>query len=75
MLGLSGYGIIALAWLIQLSSANRGQDQMRATFILTYGIGTALLLVDSASYGFSTIAWMHLVVLLVVGLTYLKTHQ
>lgn len=75
MLTLAGIAIIALAWLLQLSCASRGKRAIDPTFLLTYGIGTALILVDSSAYGFSTVAWMHLIVLLVVGLLYIKMHQ
>lgn len=75
MLTLSGIAIIALAWLLQLSGTSQGRDRLEQTFILTYGIGTALMLVDAASYGFSVSAWMHLIVLLIVGLLYIKMHK
>lgn len=75
MLALAGLSVIALSWLIQLSRAHRGKGRLDKTFVLTYGIGTALLLTASAdAAGFTTASWLYLVILLVIALLYIKIH-
>lgn len=74
MLSLAGIAIIGLSWLMQLSRAHRRSDKLDRTFVLTYGIGTALLVVANAAQGFSTVSWMHLITLLIIALLYVKIH-
>ena len=75
MLALAGISIIALSWLIQLSRVDRGKGHLDKTFVITYGIGTALLLIAASdAAGFSTVSWLYLITLLIVGLLYVKIH-
>jgi len=75
MLALAGVSVIALSWLIQLSRISRGKGQLDKTFVITYGIGTALLVIASTDVGgLSTVSWLYLITLLIVGLLYVKIH-
>lgn len=72
---LAALAIIGLAWLMQLLNAWKHGRSLSDTFLLTYGIGTALLLVDGAETGFSAITWIHLITLLIVALVYIRVHR
>lgn len=74
-LSLAALAIIGLAWLMQLLHAWKHGKSLSDTFILTYGIGTALLLVDGAQAGFSPEAWLQLIMLLIVALVYIRIHR
>jgi len=73
---LAGLSIVALAWLIQLIRTWNGRGLARS-FVLLYGIGVALLVVNSAqtAAGITSEAWLHLLVLLIIALMYLKIHK
>ena len=72
---LSALAIIALSWLIQLISVWQGRRGLRETFVLLYGIGAALMVVGTAEQGFTPESWLHLTILLIVALMYLKVHK
>jgi hypothetical protein len=74
-LALAALAIIGLAWLMQLMNTWKHGRSLSDVFLLTYGIGAALLLVDGAQTGFSTSTWLHLVTLLIVALVYIRVHR
>lgn len=74
-LTFAGVAITTLAWVLLLSNVNRGRKTVGETFLLTYGIGTALVLTDIANAGFTNIAWMYVITLLSIALVYIKLHK
>lgn len=74
-LSLAALAIIGLAWLMQLLHAWKHGKSLSDVFLLTYGIGSALLVVDGAQAGFSTGTWLHLITLLIVALVYIRIHR
>lgn len=74
-LAISGLAIIMLSWLIQLLHAWKKGGRMADTFLLTYGIGTALLLVDGGQRALTTDTWLYFLVLLIVALVYIRIHR
>lgn len=73
-LGIAGLAIVALAWAFQMGRSWRGKG-MSNSFILLYGIGAALLTTAGAQGGFSVEGWLNLLILLLVALTFIKTHR
>ena len=70
----AGIAIIALAWLLQLTNADKKDIRLRRSFLLTYGIGTALIVAEHADAGLSTNGWLYLITLLVLALLYIRVH-
>ena len=73
-IGVAGLAIIALAWAFQMGRSWKGRG-LSNSFLLLYGIGAALLTTGSAQGGFSIDGWLNLVILLLVALTFIKTHK
>lgn len=74
-LTFSGIAITTLAWVLLLANVHRGRKNIGATFLLTYGIGTALVITDLANAGFTNTAWLYVITLLTVALVYIKVHK
>ena len=75
LLTTAGVAIISLAWLIRLLKTESGSHMSEQTFLLAYGIGTALLVAEATNFGANSLIWMHALTLLVVALLYLRTHH
>ena len=74
-LTVAGLAIIALAWLIQVGSSWKGRVELRWSFVLLYGIGVAIMVADGARNGLTTEGWLNLLILIFLGLLYLKVHK
>ncbi len=61
---LIGLGVIIIAWIIQLAYSWKGNREIRKSFLILYGIGTALLIIDSYLIDKSDVAVFNLIILL-----------
>jgi hypothetical protein len=66
---LAGYGLIALAWIIQLLYVTRGNRSVQPLFIGIYIIGVIILSADDVMGGFVESAYAELVTVIASLLT------
>jgi len=66
---LAGFGLIALAWLIQLFYITRGNRNVQPLFISVYIVGVVFLVVSDAIGGDINIAYAESVTIIVSLLT------
>lgn len=63
---LIGLGVIIIAWIIQLAYSWNGGRGMKKAFLIIYGIGTALLIIDGWINDTQDTALFNLVILVLV---------
>lgn len=68
---LTGFGLIALAWIIQLLYITRGNRNVQPLFIGVYIVGVIILSVEDVMGGFAESAYAELVTVIASLLTLL----
>jgi hypothetical protein len=74
-LPLLGLTFIAVGWAVQFLYTLKNGRKMSKAFLLIYGAGVAVLILDAIGSTFSADGWLNVIVLLLVVLLLLKTHR
>lgn len=67
MLANLGLILIIIGWVIQLMSRDK---KIQPYFVLTYGFGVLLLVIDNYAIGLNSMAFLNLVSVVLAGLVY-----
>ena len=70
-----GLGLIMVAWLYQAYYASKGNLKIKAFFLMAYGLGVLLLVIDSFRSKAFAVAWLNLALLPIVVLIFWQVWQ
>jgi len=70
-----GLGLILIAWLYQAYYASKGNLKIKAFFLMAYGLGVLLLVVDAFRLAAYVPAWFNLALLPPVLLVFWQVWQ
>jgi hypothetical protein len=65
-----GLGLLLLAWLYQAYYASKGALKLKAFFLMAYGLGVLLLVIDAFRLAAYVPAWFNLALLPLIALIF-----
>ena len=67
-----GLSVIIIGWIIQLMNSWNGDREIKKRFLILYGVGAALLIIDAYINQLTYTAFFNLVVLVLVMATLIR---